>query len=156
MKEALGSRIGLAAVYGARNVDLPLEHGMVVRFGSESLEVRATPGHTEGCLSFVTADHRCVFTGDALLVRAVGRTDFQGGDAARLFDSVHQQLFTLPDACVVYPAHDYEGRTSSTIGEERSYNPRLGGGAFAGLRRLHGEPGPSRIPSCWRSPFRQP
>ena len=87
MKQALGSRIGLAAVSGATNVDLPLEHGMVVKFGSVSLEVRATPGHTSGCLSFVTADHRSVFTGDALLVRAAGRTDFQQGDAGRLFDS---------------------------------------------------------------------
>ena len=129
MKQAFGSRIGLAASYGARNVDLPLAHGMVVGFGEATLEVRATPGHTAGCLSFLSADHRFVFTGDALLVRAVGRTDFQQGDAAQLFESVRTQLFTLPDACVVYPAHDYDGRTSSTIGEERLFNPRLGGGA---------------------------
>jgi sulfur dioxygenase len=127
MKQAFGCRIGLAAAYGARNVDLSLTHGMVVHFGAEALEVRATPGHTAGCLSFVSADRRHVFTGDALLVRAVGRTDFQQGNPAQLFESVRTQLFTLPDACVVYPAHDYEGRTSSTIGEERLYNPRLGG-----------------------------
>lgn len=129
MKQAFGSRIGLAAVYGAKNVDLPLEHGARVPFGSQSLEVRATPGHTAGCLSFVRADHQAVFTGDALLVRAAGRTDFQQGDAGQLFESITQQLFSLPDGCLLYPGHDYEGRTTSTIGEERRFNPRIGGGA---------------------------
>jgi glyoxylase-like metal-dependent hydrolase (beta-lactamase superfamily II)/rhodanese-related sulfurtransferase len=127
MRNALGCRIGLAAVYGAKNVDLALAHGEEVRFGEELLEVRATPGHTDGCLSFVTADQRRVFTGDALLVRGSGRTDFQQGNAHRLFHSIREQLFTLPDECAVYPAHDYDGRTSSTIGEERRYNPRIGG-----------------------------
>jgi sulfur dioxygenase len=149
MKQAFGSRIGLAAVYGASNVDLPLEHGSVVRFGEESLEVRATPGHTAGCLSFVSADRRHVFTGDALLVRAVGRTDFQQGSAAQLFDSVRTQLFSLPDDCVVHPAHDYEGRTSSSIGEERRYNPRLGGEAkledFVGYMQNLGLPHPKLL-----------
>jgi glyoxylase-like metal-dependent hydrolase (beta-lactamase superfamily II)/rhodanese-related sulfurtransferase len=129
MKEALGSRIGLAAAYGAENVDLPLVHGDIVQFGRYALEVRATPGHTDGCLSFVTEDRAMVFTGDALLVRGAGRTDFQSGDAHRLFRSIREQLFTLPDACVVYPGHDYEGRTSSTIGEEKQFNARIGGGA---------------------------
>ena len=112
--------------YGARNVDLPLRPGMVVRFGAAAVEVRATPGHTSGCLSFVTPDRCHVFTGDALLIRAAGRTDFQEGNARQLFESVHAQLFTLPDDCVVHPGHDYEGRTSSTIGEERRHNPRPG------------------------------
>ena len=149
MKEAFGSRIGLAEVYGGRNVDLPLRHGMVVRFGAEALEVRATPGHTAGCLCFVSADHGHVFTGDALLIRAAGRTDFQEGSARRLFESVHTQLFSLPDDCVVYPAHDYEGRTSSTIGEERRHNPRLGGGAkledFVGYMDNLGLPHPKLL-----------
>ena len=122
---------------------------MVVRFGDEALEVRATPGHTAGCLSFVSADHCHVFTGDALLIRAVGRTDFQQGNAAQLFESVHTQLFTLPDECVVHPAHDYEGRTSSTIGEERRHNPRLGGGAkledFVGYMENLGLPHPKLL-----------
>ncbi|HEY1417671.1 MAG TPA: MBL fold metallo-hydrolase [Myxococcaceae bacterium] len=149
MKQEFGSRIGLAAVYGAANVDLPLEHGSVVRFGEESLEVRATPGHTAGCLSFVSADGRHVFTGDALLVRAVGRTDFQQGSAAHLFESVRTQLFSLPDDCVVHPGHDYEGRTCSTIGEERRYNPRLGGEAkledFVGYMQNLGLPHPKLL-----------
>ena len=85
MRAALGSRIALSRAYGAENVDLPLDHGDVVSFGRSSLEVRATPGHTAGCLSLVAPDRSMVFTGDALLVRGAGRTDFQEGDAARLF-----------------------------------------------------------------------
>jgi glyoxylase-like metal-dependent hydrolase (beta-lactamase superfamily II) len=149
MKEAFGSRIGLAEVYGARNVDLPLRHGMSVRFGAETLEVRATPGHTAGCLCFLSADRAHVFTGDALLIRAAGRTDFQEGSARRLFESVQTQLFTLPDDCVVHPGHDYEGRTSSTIGEEKRHNPRLGGGAkledFVGFMDNLGLPHPKLL-----------
>lgn len=149
MKDALGSQIGLAAAVGAENVDRALSHGDVVRFGGETLEVRATPGHTDGCLSFVTADHAMVFTGDALLVRGAGRTDFQQGSASLLFRSIREQLFTLPDDCVVYPAHDYEGRTSSTIGEERSFNPRIGGKAreedFVGYMQNLGLPHPKQL-----------
>lgn len=129
LKQATGCQIALAAAYGASNVDLPLRHGDVVHFGERWLDVRATPGHTGGCLSFVTHDRTAVFTGDALLVRGAGRTDFQQGDAHQLYRSIREQLFSLPDDCVVYPGHDYEGRTSSTIAEERAHNPRIGGGA---------------------------
>jgi len=149
MKVAFGSRIALSSVYGACNVDLPLSDGDVVRFGSEWLEVRATPGHTAGCLSLVTRDQRIVFTGDALLVRGAGRTDFQQGDAHRLFRSIRERLLTLPDECALYPAHDYEGRTSSTIGEERVHNPRIGGGAreedFVGYMENLGLPHPKQL-----------
>jgi glyoxylase-like metal-dependent hydrolase (beta-lactamase superfamily II)/rhodanese-related sulfurtransferase len=149
MKAALGSKVGLARVYGAANVDLPLAHGDVVHFGKESLEVRATPGHTAGCLSFVATDQSKVFTGDALLVRGAGRTDFQQGDAGQLFRSIHAQLFSLPEECVVYPAHDYEGRTSTTIGEERKFNPRIGGAAreedFVGYMSNLGLPHPKQL-----------
>jgi sulfur dioxygenase len=149
MKVALGSTVGLSREYGAENVDLLLVHGDVVAFGDHSLEVRSTPGHTAGCLSFVTADRRMVFTGDALLVRGTGRTDFQQGDARRLFRSIHEQLLTLPDECLVFPAHDYEGRTSSTIGEERLHNPRIGGGAreedFVGYMKNLGLPHPKQL-----------
>lgn len=129
MKHGVGSKIGLAGAYGATNVDTALAHGDVVRFGAHALEVRATPGHTAGCLSFASTDRAMVFTGDALLIRGAGRTDFQEGSAAQLFRSIHEQLFTLPDACFVWAAHDYAGRTVSTIGEERAFNPRIGGGA---------------------------
>jgi glyoxylase-like metal-dependent hydrolase (beta-lactamase superfamily II)/rhodanese-related sulfurtransferase len=149
MKQAFGSRIGLSSAYRAENVDLPLSGGAEVRFGGCSLEVRATPGHTDGCLSFVTPDHGMVFTGDALLVRGAGRTDFQQGDAHKLFRSIREQLFTLPDSCVVYPGHDYEGRTASTIGEEKAFNPRIGGNAreedFVGYMTNLGLPHPKQI-----------
>jgi sulfur dioxygenase len=149
MKATLGAEIGLAKAYAAANVDLPLVHGDVIRFGKHALEVRATPGHTDGCLSFVTADHKHVFTGDTLLVRGAGRTDFQGGSAGRLFRSIHQQLFSLPDDCVVHPGHDYEGRTSTTIGEERRHNPRIGGDAreedFVGYMSNLGLPHPKQL-----------
>jgi sulfur dioxygenase len=149
MKAALGSKIGLSHAYGASNVDVALRPGDVVRFGAQTLEIRATPGHTAGCLSFVCADRGTVFTGDALLVRGAGRTDFQAGSASRLFRSIREQLFTLPDECVVYPAHDYDGRTSSTIGEERQYNPRIGGEAreedFVGYMHNLGLPHPKQL-----------
>jgi len=149
MRAALGSKIALSGAYGAKNVDRVLAHGEVVRFGDAALEVRATPGHTDGCLSFVTPAQDFAFTGDALLVRGAGRTDFQAGDANRLFHSIREQLFTLPDACAVYPAHDYEGRTSSSIGEERAFNPRIGGDAreedFVGYMKNLGLPHPKQI-----------
>jgi glyoxylase-like metal-dependent hydrolase (beta-lactamase superfamily II)/rhodanese-related sulfurtransferase len=149
MKRAFGSRIALAGIYEAENVDVPLSAGAEVRFGDCRLEVRATPGHTDGCLSFVTPDRSTVFTGDALLVRGAGRTDFQHGDAHRLFKSIREQLFTLPDSCIVYPGHDYEGRTSSTIGEEKAFNPRIGGAAreedFVGYMTNLGLPHPKKL-----------
>jgi sulfur dioxygenase len=85
--------------------------------------VRATPGHTAGCVSYVFDDK--VFTGDALLIRGCGRTDFQEGSSETLYHAVHSQIFTLPDDTVVYPAHDYKGHRSSTVGEEKRLNPRL-------------------------------
>jgi len=126
-KQELGSQIVVSAQAGAEGVDVPVHHGDVLRFGACALEARATPGHTDGCTSYVTADHRAVFTGDALLIRAAGRTDFQHGDARTLYRSVHGQLFTLPADCTIYPGHDYQGRTVTSVAEEREHNPRLGG-----------------------------
>jgi glyoxylase-like metal-dependent hydrolase (beta-lactamase superfamily II)/rhodanese-related sulfurtransferase len=128
MKQAVGSRIALSADAGAEGLDLPLHHGDVVAFGELQLGVRATPGHTDGCLSFVANDERMAFTGDALLIRGAGRTDFQQGSAATLYRSVHEQLYSLPDACLLYPGHDYSGRTVTSVGEEKAFNPRLGVG----------------------------
>ncbi|XP_042477217.1 persulfide dioxygenase ETHE1 homolog, mitochondrial [Macadamia integrifolia] len=111
--------------------DLLIEHGDKIYFGNLFLEVRATPGHTLGCVTYVTGDGpdqpqpRMAFTGDALLIRGCGRTDFQGGSSNQLYNSVHSQLFTLPKDTLVYPAHDYRGFTVSTVGEEMVYNPRL-------------------------------
>jgi sulfur dioxygenase len=101
------------------------------RIDVDGLRLRAlyTPGHTDESFSFVLEpDHpRAVFTGDVLLIRGTGRTDFQNGDAGRSWDSIVHQLFRLPDATTVYPAHDYKGWTCSSIGEEKRANPRLAG-----------------------------
>lgn len=106
--------------------DIKISAGDKIVFGSRCIEARATPGHTAGCLSYVMDDETLVLTGDALLIHGCGRTDFQGGSADTLYASVHSQIFTLPDGCIVYPAHDYKGRTSSTVGDEKANNPRLG------------------------------
>lgn len=103
----------------------PLAHGDTVGVGDGELRVLHTPGHTAGDVCYLMADR--VFTGDTLLIGGCGRTDFQQGDASRLYDSIHRHLFTLPDATRVYPAHDYNGRLYSTIGEEKRTNPRLSG-----------------------------
>lgn len=128
LRRRLGSRSVVSAAGGANCADIQATHGQTIRLGEVELEVRHTPGHTDGCVSYVLADQSMVFTGDTLFIRGCGRTDFQQGDAARLYASVHGQLFSLPDSCAVYPGHDYKGRTMSTVGEERAHNPRLGGG----------------------------
>jgi sulfur dioxygenase len=88
------------------------------------LNILATPGHTSGCVCFYDSQLG-VFTGDTLMIGGCGRTDFQEGDADQLYDSVYERLFVLPDDTIVYPAHDYKGNTSSTIGVEKTTNPRL-------------------------------
>jgi glyoxylase-like metal-dependent hydrolase (beta-lactamase superfamily II)/rhodanese-related sulfurtransferase len=129
MRERLGSQILVPAGGSAKGFDRQLRGGDRVTFGKRFLEVRATPGHTAGCLTYVLDDRSMAFTGDCLLIRGCGRTDFQEGSAAQLFRSVHEQIFSLPDDCLVYPAHDYRGLTASSVGEERRFNPRLGGAA---------------------------
>jgi sulfur dioxygenase len=114
----------IAKSSGAR-ADLLFEDGDKLEFGSRSILCMSTPGHTDGCFSFVLDDSSMVFTGDALLIRGCGRTDFQAGNAETLFDSVRTKIFSLPDACAVFPAHDYKGRTQSSIGEEKQFNLRL-------------------------------
>ncbi len=101
------------------------------RLKVDGLELRAlyTPGHTDDSYSFVMEDR--VFTGDTLLIGGTGRTDFQNGDPAAEYDSIFGKLLQLPEKTLVYPAHDYKGRTRSTIGEERAHNPRLQVGSKA-------------------------
>jgi glyoxylase-like metal-dependent hydrolase (beta-lactamase superfamily II) len=110
--------------------DRALVGGETLRVGAVEIEVIATPGHTSSHVAYwVNKTH--LLTGDALLIRSCGRTDFQGGDAGTLYDVVMQQLFTLPDQTFVYPAHDYNGRTVSTIGEEKRLNLRFAVGGAA-------------------------
>lgn len=128
LRERTGCTSILSANAGVGCADRLVKDGDTIRFGKHELRVLETPGHTNGCLSFVSGDGRMVFTGDALLIRGTGRTDFQQGDSRQLYRSVTEKLFKLPDATLVYPGHDYKGLTVSTIGEERKINPRLGAG----------------------------
>jgi sulfur dioxygenase len=126
LRDRLGSKTVVQADAGAPCADLRVRHGDHVRLGAIDLEVRSTPGHTDGCVSYVGADR--VFTGDALLIGGCGRTDFQQGNAGTLYDSLHREVFSLPPDTLVYPGHDYKGRTVSTVKEELANNARLGGG----------------------------
>jgi rhodanese-related sulfurtransferase len=105
-----------------------VKDGDRLAFGRYELETRETPGHTNGCVTYVLGDRSMAFTGDALLIRGSGRTDFQEGDASTLYRSVHEKIFTLPSTCLLYPGHDYKGRTVTSVDEETRLNPRLGGG----------------------------
>jgi glyoxylase-like metal-dependent hydrolase (beta-lactamase superfamily II)/rhodanese-related sulfurtransferase len=151
MQQATGCRIAISRRYQPpiQGADLPLDHGDRIAFGSRHLEVHATPGHTDGCMTLVLDDERLAFTGDTLLIRGAGRCDFQHGSAHALYCSIVQEIFTLPDACLLFPAHDYSGRTVSSVGEERSHNPRIGGGAderdFVGFMENLNLPHPKQI-----------
>lgn len=105
-------------------VDIPLTDGQELQLGDKKIKVIATPGHTNTCMTY--AFENMIFTGDVLLIRGCGRTDFQQGSSEKLFQSVQEKLFKLPDDTIVYPAHDYRGHTSSSIDQEKKYNPRLG------------------------------
>ena len=128
---------------------MPLQHGDRLSFGVRWLEVRSTPGHTNGCLSFVLDDQSMAFSGDALPVRGCGRCDFQLGNPHTLWASITQQLFSLADTCLLYPGRDYEGRTVSSVVEEKAFNDRLGGMAterdFVGHMESMKLPHPHRI-----------
>ncbi|HXC13225.1 MAG TPA: MBL fold metallo-hydrolase [Stellaceae bacterium] len=127
LRRRTGCRIALSAQSGAEGADRYLVADDVIAFGERNLQVRKTPGHTGGCLTYVLDDRSMAFTGDCLMVRGSGRTDFQEGDPSAMYHSVHQQIFTLPDDCLLYPAHDYRGLTVTSVREERRFNPRLGG-----------------------------
>ncbi len=126
LREQLGSRAAVSAAAGVACADRALADGEELRVGSIRLRVLATPGHTNGCTSYHAESAGMAFTGDALLIRGCGRTDFQQGDSRKLFRSVRERLFSLPDETLLYPGHDYRGRTVTTVGEEKRWNPRLG------------------------------
>lgn len=126
LRERLGCKIGVHARVGSDCPDIKFSGDERLLLGDQHLEVLYTPGHTDTDVCYL--GEGVVFTGDILLIRGSGRTDFQSGDAARSYDSITGRLFTLPDETIVYPAHDYTGFTCSTIGEEKCFNPRLGGG----------------------------
>jgi glyoxylase-like metal-dependent hydrolase (beta-lactamase superfamily II)/rhodanese-related sulfurtransferase len=149
MRMSKNAQTVLSARYGIENVDVPVDHGDVLAFGNCSLAVRATPGHTSGCITYITNDQAMAFTGDCLMIRGAGRTDFQAGDEHEMWKSIREQIFTLPDDCLIYPGHDYYGRTVSTVIEEKRFNPRIGGDAkeedFVGYMENLGLPHPKLI-----------
>ncbi len=119
------ARTAVSALAGIDCVDIGLTDGQELWLGNRKITVIATPGHTDACMSFFFEG--MIFTGDSLLIRGTGRTDFQEGSADRLYESITQKLFFLPDDTQIYPAHDYQGLTTSTIALEKKLNPRIGG-----------------------------
>jgi glyoxylase-like metal-dependent hydrolase (beta-lactamase superfamily II) len=130
LRQATGCKAAVPALSGADHVDLGVREGEAIAVGALRLQPLHTPGHTADHHSYLldTPGGARLFTGDVLLIDGCGRTDFQNGDAATLYRSVHDKLFALPDDTLVYPGHDYQQRHVSSIGQERARNPRLGGG----------------------------
>ena len=124
---ALRDRTQCITVMGEQSkadvVSMRLAEGEKLTVEGVSLDVLYTPGHTDDSYSYLMGDR--VFTGDTLLIRGTGRTDFQNGDPRAQYDSIFNKLLKLPEDTLVFPAHDYKGETVSTIGEERAFNPRL-------------------------------
>jgi sulfur dioxygenase len=145
LRERTGAQTA-TAVSAAPCASLHLRDGDVLEVGALAIRVLETPGHTDDSLSFLVGDR--VFTGDALLIRAAGRTDFQNGSAQQLYDSITQKLFTLPDETLVYPGHDYRGLTVTTIGEEKRFNTRIAGRSrdeFAAIMDALHLPAPKKL-----------
>ncbi len=149
MQNRLGSKIAISAASGVDGADIHLKEGNRISFGARYVTARPTPGHTNGCMSFVLDDESLAFTGDALLIRGCGRTDFQQGNAHQLYQSINTCIFTLPDNCLLYPGHDYRGLMVTSVAEEKKHNPRLGGNIsendFAGYMENLGLPHPRQI-----------
>ena len=125
LRERLDIQTGVSALCGAVTADMQLKEGDLMQFGSHKIQVMSTPGHTPGSVSYVWGER--IFTGDALLINGCGRTDFQGGDAGTLYDSITKKIFSQPDETLIYPAHDYHGRRVSCVAQEKVINPRLAG-----------------------------
>lgn len=123
IREQTGAQMVFGKSTGVDCADRLLDDHELLEFGEHTLRSFSVPGHTDGCMAYLV-DGR-LFTGDALLIRGCGRTDFQNGSSNELFDSVREKIFSLPDETLIYPAHDYQGRTSSSVGEEKKFNPRL-------------------------------
>ena len=126
IRQATGAKTVVGIATGVKSADITLNDGDELNLGSYKIKAIATPGHTSGCISYYI--NGMIFTGDSLMIRGTGRTDFQDGSAETLYQSITQKLFTLPDSTLVYPAHNYKGFTVSTIGEEKKFNPRLSQG----------------------------
>jgi glyoxylase-like metal-dependent hydrolase (beta-lactamase superfamily II) len=146
LAEHAGARTAAPEGCGITTAAVQLKDGDSLSFGAERIKALHTPGHTAGSMCYLWRDH--VFTGDTLLINGCGRTDFQSGGAEALYRSITQILFALPDATTVWPAHDYQGRTHTTIGAEKAGNPRIAGktqAEFIAIMDRLGLPKPKRI-----------
>ena len=146
LAEHTGARTAAPEGCGIGTAAVQLKDGDVLRFGAEELKALHTPGHTGGSMSYLWRGH--AFTGDTLLINGCGRTDFQSGSAAALYRSITEVLFALPDATTVWPGHDYNGRSHSTIGAEKTGNARVAGKTLAEFKAIMDElnlPKPRRI-----------
>ncbi len=127
LRNATGCITVMGEFTKAECVSEQIRDGERLQLGDLQLQAIYTPGHTDESFSFLLNGQDAVFTGDVLLIRGSGRTDFQGGDPYKSYDSIVNRLFKLPDSTLVYPGHDYRGWTVSSIGEEKRHNPRLAG-----------------------------
>ncbi len=146
LAELAGARTAAPHGCGIGTAGVQLHHGDTLKFGAETLQALHTPGHTAGSMSFLWRAH--VFTGDTLLINGCGRTDFQSGSASELYRSLTQVLYTLPDDTAVWPGHDYQGRSHSSIGQEKAANARVAGKSeaeFVALMEALQLPRPRRI-----------
>ncbi|XP_065078803.1 persulfide dioxygenase ETHE1, mitochondrial [Ochlerotatus camptorhynchus] len=125
LKQLLPGTVSAISEASGAKADKHLKDNEVVQFGRFEVRALCTPGHTNGCMTFVVEEQGIAFTGDTLLIRGCGRTDFQEGNSRSLYKSVHEKIFTLPDNFRLFPAHDYKGNMETTVAEEKLYNPRL-------------------------------
>lgn len=123
LREKTGANIAMWTWASIANPDILLLDWQTLRFWNITIKTLATPGHTDGCTSYVIEG--MVFTGDALLIRKTGRTDFQWGSPEKLYNSIMHQIYVLPDETLIYPWHDYTGQMLSTVWEEKLYNTRI-------------------------------
>jgi glyoxylase-like metal-dependent hydrolase (beta-lactamase superfamily II)/rhodanese-related sulfurtransferase len=150
LAEHVGARTAAPAACGITTASCQLKDGDELAFGRHKIRARATPGHTAGsmCFTWQDDDKHHVFTGDTLLINGCGRTDFQSGSPQALYHSLTEVLFRLPDDTVVWPGHDYQGRTHSTIGHEKAHNARIAGKSldeFVAIMNNLNLPRPKRI-----------
>ena len=124
IKHKTNAKICYGSESGVSGADLLLQDKDKLKLGDITITSMHTPGHTSGCVSYYCEGY--VFTGDTLFIEGTGRTDFQGGSASNTYDSIREKIFILPNDTIVYPAHNYNGLTSSTIEYEKKYNPNVG------------------------------
>ncbi len=124
LRKRTNAKTGVSKYAEVACFDIHLEDGQELLLGDKKIKAISTPGHTDTCMTY--AFEGMLFTGDALLIRGCGRTDFQHGSSDKLYDSIHNKIFAYPDDTIVYPGHDYRGQTASTVGLEKKFNPRLG------------------------------